>query len=346
MARRRRYNPNQKRARNGQWTKAAGLSTGAVTPAGGGTYKSAKQRRYEGYQKHLAQQAEIQAANKKKAARRKAIAGAALGAAAVGAIGIAGVRRRNSSTATVTPIRKDDSVRVGRPASRTSSSPLGMHNANIAKETPSPKVNLVRDMPKAKPVKVAAGPNKMAAPLAGNKASAPKKAAQNKAGVQNPTPHKTVPPSVAKVQRGGSKAKGDAPPRSEEVLILKANSKERKDIRQRRNEDIRKMNETLRQKGLIINDLSGRRITDATATKRDAAREREQKRAQAKRDANAHDPWAANRKLSREWAEARKMKATRRARAEERYLNIIQNAQLSGKKLNRTQRKYLSDLGL
>lgn len=340
MARSRRYNPSQKRARNGQWTKGArgaALSTGAATPAGGGTYKTAGQRRYEGYQKHLAQQQAIQTANKRKNTRR-AIAGAAVGAAAVGAIAFTGVRRSRSG-AISTPVRKEESPRVGRPESRQTGSPLKMHNANLARETPSTKVNLVRDMPKAKPVKVAAGPSKMASQMAGTKAPTKPKTAQapNKAGVQNPS-------TAGLPRKSGRKAKNDAPPRFTEVQIIKSQS-QAKEVRERRNADIRALNEQIKKKGLGINDLSGARITDATATRKAASKAREDKRKAALRAKNAQDPWAANRELSRKWAEARQS-SSRKARAEERYTNMLTNAQLAGKKLNRNQRKYLSDLGM
>lgn len=344
MARRRRYNPNQKRAKNGQWTKGArgaALSTGAATPAGGGTYKTAKQRRYEGYQKHLAQQAEIQAANKKKAARRKAIAGAALGAAAVGAIGVAGVRRRKGSMATVTPIR-DDSVRVGRPSSR-SGSPLATHNANIARETPSPKVNLVRDMPKAKPVKVAAGPNKMAGQMAGTKAPAAKKVAQNRAGVQNPTPAKVY--VASKKGKNGQKLNG---PRAAEVTVLKGNTlKEVAEVRKRRIADNENLNNLLMKEGLGIKwSDSGQRITDATANRKAAAVERNRIKGEKKRAENYKDTEKSIKLAAERAANYAKLSSTRRARAEDRYTNMLLNMRESGTSLKRNQRKYLSDLGL
>lgn len=336
MARRRRYNPNQKRARNGQWTKGArgaALSTGAATPAGGGTYKTAKQRRYEGYQKHLAQQAEIQAANKRKNTRR-AVAGAALGAAAVGAIALSGVRRSRSSI-TTTPVRRDDSPRVGRPESR-SGSPLAMHNANIARETPSSKVNLVRNMPKAKPVKVAPGPNKMASQMAGTKAPTKPKTAQapNKAGVQNPG-------TAGLPKKSGRKAKNDAPPRFTEVQIIKSQS-QAKEVRERRNADIRALNEQIKKNGLGINDLSGARITDEAANRRAAAKAREAKKKDNLRAKN----YADTPKTIAAEAARKAAASTRRARAEDRYASILVNARVSGKQLNRNQRKYLSDLGM
>lgn len=341
-SRRRRYNPNQKRNRAGQWTSGAAGS--AAKMSAGGTYgrsaknpyyKSSKQLRYESYQKHLAQQQQIQAANKAKIAKRRKIGAAVVGGAAALAVGgVAYKKTRRPTTLTkVAPVSTPS-------RDRNAGYNWGSNPMNTPKPT-GEKISIV----KPQPVNKAAGPNTMASNMAGTKAPASKIKPQNKAGVQNPTPAKSATVPSAK-SRGGRKAKGDAPARSEEVLILKANSRERKDVRQRRNEDIRKMNDVLKQKGLVINDLSGRRLTEGKLSKSEAAFERSKTAGARKRARDIRGNSNAAR-IARKRARYEKFASgTRRARAEARYENILRNMQASGKGLNRNQRRYLADLDM
>lgn len=311
------------------------MSTGASSygrSAKNPYYKSSKQLRYENYQKHLARQAEIQAANAKKAQRRKLIAGT-VGAIAVGAVGGTAAYRRGVAKATLRNAQggmATGPVRRSSPAGSTAGNPVGVRKPSGG------KISLVhpRSMGPQRP-----GPVQASTTVTGSKVTKTSVSPQNKAGVQNPTPSK----QYAVTKAGGAKSRGA---RNDNVVILRGNAvSEVAEIRKRRRTDSEQLNKMIKDAGLGIKyDKYGRRLTEGKSLKREAAIERERDKGARKRANDIRGNSNAIR-IARKEARKRKYESySVKSRAADRYANILMGMQESGQKLNRTQRQFLAGL--
>jgi hypothetical protein len=344
MARRRKFNPSQKRDFHGRWTAGSPASGASrISRSAGGVVRSStgNTRRYDAY---LAQQAA-----QKQAARRSAVKKVVLGAAIVGAAGAGayvGSRGKSKSTkdsplgsVSHLPIKKEI-VKV--PIVGRSSTPKRLETTASTPRTVSSSPVVARaingtEIKRQRPVAKA------------NPTSSP---------VQAPVTHgvSTIKAEAARVslKRTGPKPKSNPAgnPISTPGLLVTEDGKrvkvvkgladkERIEIERRAVAAASKL-AALEKKAGVNAGSQARRDFDkknaAKRTKSQAARDRKDKQAAARRDEMSkaiRDSFGSQAVL--------KGSGSRRDRAEARYATILENMMESGTSLNRKQRTFLKD---
>jgi len=333
---RRRYNPAQKRARNGQWAKGS-LSGVKASTATGNT------KRYDAF---LAKQAQ-----QKSAARKTAIKRAALGAALVGAAGAGayiGSRGNNKGAkegplgnVAHVPVKSQGPERpvVGKitkptkmettasPVRATSSEPVrakAVNGTEIKRTKPAAKTNPVSNPVSAQ---VTSGVGTVKAERAMVSLKKGPKPKSNPSGNPVPTPG-------ALVTEDGQNVK----------VVKGLNDAERIRLENNAVEAAAKLAKLEKQAGVNVGSQARKDFDKKNKAKRTKAQAKLEA-SEAKRVKRREEMSQAIQNSFGAGAVAN-FTGSRRDRAEARYATLLENMMDSGTSLNRSQRKFLRDYGV
>lgn len=339
---RRRYNPNQKRDRNGKWTKGSlsGSRVGSSTTISRSS-STGNTRRYDAY---LAKQAA-----QKQQARKTAIKRVVLGAAVLGAAG-AGVyvgSRNGSSNARQSPANPVRNLRVESqgpkvPVVGRSTTPKKMETSagSLRKVAAGPVVSKSTAGTRVTPSKPVAKSNPASAPIAAQVTSGVGTVKAERAMVSlkrtgsKPKPNPSgnpVPTPGALVTEDGKSVKVVKGLNDAERIRLENNALKAK----------RELAALEKKAGVNVGSQARRDFDKKNAEKRTKS-QAQKDRAEAKRIKRREDMSKAIQQ-SMSVSNVIGSKMSTRDKAEARYATILENMMESGSPLNRKQRTFLKE---